>query len=104
MSIRNLVLSLALIPSLAQAAPFFHPEAKSITAAGPDYITVCQWWPSPISFQAKVWECEDIWANGAKRPVQLDLVYTGPVKVYARWAYAVDAQDNLVPMQEGVIE
>jgi len=104
MNIRNLVLGLALSPSLVQAAPFFHPEAKSITAADPDYITVCQWWPSPNSFTPKVWECEDIWANGAKRPVQLDLVYTGPVKVYARWAYAVDAQDNLVPMQEGVIE
>jgi hypothetical protein len=95
---------LALIPSLVQAGPFWHPEAKSITAAGPDYITVCQWWPSPSSFQNAVWECEDLWSFGARRSVKLELFGLGPVKVFARWAYAVDAQDNLVPMQEGVMD
>ena len=95
---------LALIPSLVQANPFWHPAAKSITAAGPEIITVCQYWPNPTSFQKAVWECEDIYGSGAREPVSLELFGLGPVKVWARWAYAVDAQDNLVPMQEGVFD
>ena len=97
---KKLAVLLALLPALtfAQDDVFWHPEASAVVATGPGFITICQWWPSPISFLSAVWECEDVDAYGAKSPVEVQLQSTGPVRVYARWAYARDAEGALVPM------
>jgi hypothetical protein len=84
--------------STAQAGTFWHPEASSVIATGPNSITVCQWWPSPFSFQPEVWACEEILTFGAKDVPELQLQRLGPVKVFAKWAYARDATGALVPM------
>jgi hypothetical protein len=97
---KKLFALLTLLPALtfAQDDVFWHPEASAVVVAGPYSATVCQWWPSPISFLSEVWECEDVPAYGAKWPVEIQLQSTGPVRVYARWAYARDAEGALVPM------
>ena len=100
---KKLVALLALLPALAFAQAddndvFWHPEASAVIATGPGVITICQWWPSPISFLPAVWECEDVQSYGAKVPQEIPLQSLGPVKVYARWAYVRDAEGALVPM------
>ena len=97
---KKLVALIALLPALASAQNdvFWHPEASAVVATAPGVITICQWWPSPISFLSSVWECEDVETYGAKSPAEIQLQSTGPVKVYARWAYARDAEGALVPM------
>ena len=84
--------------SAAHAGTFWHPEASAVIATGPDSITVCQWWPSPLSFQPEVWACEEIPTFGAKDVPELQLQRLGPVKVFAKWAYTRDATGALVPM------
>mgnify|MGYP001545127632 CR=1 FL=1 len=99
---KTLIASLILVSSLAQAEVYWHPEASSVIATAPDKVKICQWWPSPISFQPEVWQCEDVWVGGARYPMELDLESTGPVKVFAKWAYVRDPKGNLVPMQPAV--
>jgi hypothetical protein len=97
---KKLAALLILLPALTfgQDDVFWHPEASAVVATGPGFITICQWWPSPISFLSAVWECEDVDSYGAKVPQEIQLQSTGPVKVFARWAYARDASGALVPM------
>ena len=44
-----------------------------------------------------VWECEDIYPYYTRAPFTLPLNTLGPVKVFARWAYAWDGL-SWVPM------
>ena len=87
--------------STAHAGTFWHPEASSVVLAGPEVGTVC-YYSSPTCVNAAScvsdWQCQDVFLNGGKDPVYFTVPNFGPVKVSAKWAYAVDGDGDLVPM------
>jgi hypothetical protein len=81
---------------------FWHPEASEVVLAAPDTVRVCQFFDSPATFSFERWACEDFPTFGARDPFYFPLVELGPVKVWARWAYARDVTGALVPMSRYV--
>ena len=99
---KKLLATLALVPALAVAQDdvFWHPEAAGVALAGPEMGTACYYTSGTCTSLPcdSEWACESVALLGAKAPVYLSLPSVGPVKVFARWAYAIDAEGALVPM------